>query len=76
LESKQIPPFKKKEGKTALHTNFSKKPANVSFKKGNLHLLTQKFWSPSNYKLKVYELLIFLCKKLPYQDFFHHEKCD
>ena len=44
IEIKTNPSTQKKEGKTALHTNFSEKLANVSFKKGNLHLLlTQNF---------------------------------
>ena len=61
IEIKTNPSTQKKEGKTALHTNFSEKLANVSFKKRQFTpSFDPKFWSPSNYKLIVYELLILL----------------
>ena len=58
---KTNPPHTKKEGKTALHTNFPEKRPNVSFEiRQFTPSLGPKFWSPSKYKIKVEELLILL----------------
>ena len=61
IEIKTNPSTQKKEGKTALHTNFPEKRPNVSFKiRQFTPSLGPKFWSPSKYKIKVEELLILL----------------
>ena len=61
IEIKTNPSTQKKEGKTALHTNFSEKLANVSFKKRQFTPSSDSnFWLQSKYNFKVEELLILL----------------